>query len=220
MQILLWLLILPILLVLCILTAYRVPLPTSLAGSRDLVAALTAGVAGIGYLLALALYLLWSLRRSARGLDSILEPMGLVGSRYAGFGRRYTGLVEGRQVEVRYLPSYALHATRLDVTVDAELGMRMAVSTERPLLDCRNCPRLYLGENVPYRVYAQDQLAAQQWLAHPEVWAALGGLMDVEGTPALYMQPDRLWFRVRPRHVSGAEIEEWLWELVRLSSCP
>jgi hypothetical protein len=215
-HILLWLLIVPIVLVICVTTAYRVPLPAALSGSRDLVAAISAGLLGMGYLLALAIYLLWLLRRSAQALDPVLEPLGLVGRGYAGFGRQYIGVLEGRAVEVRYFPAQAIRAARLDLVVEAQTGKRMAVGRRRPLLDCRDCPRLDLGEAVPYQVYAQDDLAARRWFADPEVRAALDRLMRAEGSPTLYVLPDRIWLRVQPWGVAGAEIEAWLWDLTCL----
>jgi hypothetical protein len=216
-RILLALLALPILLLLCILTAYRAPLPASLNGARDLVAAIAAGLAGAGYLLARLFYLFWFVRRSARALDPILQPMGLIRSATTGFGRRYTGVIDGRAVKVRYTPAYALSAPRLDLMVEAQLGTRMAVSRQRPLLDCRDCPQVDLGEGVPYQVYAQDAQMARRLLADPAAVDALDRLMGAEGVAELYVQPDRVWFRARLRSLKEAEIESWLKELVRLA---
>jgi hypothetical protein len=217
-RILLLLLVLPVLLLLCILTVYRLPLPPLLSGSRDLVAALSAGLVGIGYLLALTFYLLWSLRHSAQALDPVLEPLGLVGRGYAGFGRQYAGVLEGRAVEVRYFPAQAMRAARLELAVEAQTGTRIAVGWQRPLLDCRDCPQLDLGGGALYRVYAQDPLAARQWLADPETRATVDRLMDAEGTPVLYVQPERLWFRVHPWQAAVRQIEDWLDDLLLLAS--
>jgi hypothetical protein len=223
-RILLALLALPLLLLACALVAYRVPMPASLSGSRDLVAAVAAGIAGIGYLLGLGAYLLGSLRRSARALDPILEPLGLIGGPYAGFGRRYTGVLEGQEVEVRYLPAHRLQPARLDLAVEAEIGVRMAVGRQRPLLDCRDCPRLALGDEFPYRVYARDEHAARRLLSGTAPRRALDRLMDVPGAPTLYIQPGQAWLRARPWRTAalpreaGPEIDGWLRALVRLAS--
>lgn len=217
MRILLILVALAILLFLCILTAYRVPLPTSLHGSRDRIAAVTAGLVGLGGLATLVLYLIGSLRRSARALDPVLEPLGIVGSGYAGFGRRYTGILEGWEIEVRYFPAHGMRAGRLDLAVEGEWSTRMAVGWQRPLLDCRDCPRLNLGKDLLYTVYAQDDRAARALLADPAARAALDRLMDARGGAALYVQPERLWFRVRPWRMEGAPIERWLQDLVCLA---
>ena len=53
-------------------------------------------------------------------------------------------------------------------------------------------------------------------LAAPAARAALDRLMDLEGV-TLYVQPDRLWLRVRPRHALGKEVETWLRALVDLA---
>jgi hypothetical protein len=218
LRILLVLLILPILLLVCALLAYRVPLPAALSGSRDLVAAITAGLAGAGYLLALVAYLLVVVRRSSRALDPVLEPLGLVARGHLVFGRRYAGVLDGRPIQVRYLPAQAMWPARLDLTVESGLGTRMAVGSRRPLLDCRDCLPLHLGEDLPYRVYAQDQRAARDLFADRAVRAIVDRLMDARGGPELYVQPGRTWFRVQPRHPAPAEIKGWLSDLVSLSS--
>lgn len=217
MRLLLGLLALPILLLLCILAAYRVPLPASLSGSRDLVAAVAAGLAGAGYLLALILYLFGMLRRSARTLDPSLQPLGLSGSAYAGVGRRYAGTLEGKSIVVHYLPAFSLQPARLDVRVEAEPGVRMAVDRRRPLLDCRDCPQVDLGADLPYLVYAQNEGAARQLFADPALKAAVDRLMNAGGSPELYVQAERLWFRARPTRIVGTEIEGWLRDLARLA---
>jgi hypothetical protein len=212
------LLALPILLLFCILSAYRAPLPASLSGSQDLAAALATGLAGAGYLLALALYLLWSVRRSARALDPILEPLGLVGTGCTGFGRRYTGSIDGRSVEVRYLPAIALGVARLGLLVEAQPDTRMVVSRERPLLDCRDCRQVDLGEGAPYQVYAQDVHNARRLLDDPAISEALDRVMSAKGGTELYLQPDRIWLCARPRNVAKEELEGWLRELMSLAT--
>jgi hypothetical protein len=153
-----------------------------------------------------------------------MESLGLAGSAYGLFGRRYTGELEGRSVEVCYSPAYALNAARVDVYVEAKLGARMAVGRQRPLLDCRDCPRLDLGEGVGYAIYARDEPAALRLLADPEVRAALDRLMQVREVPALYVQPERLWLRVQPWRSAvpsrdvGQEVEGWLRDLLLLAS--
>jgi hypothetical protein len=120
---------------------------------------------------------------------------------------------------VRYFAGQALHAARLDIAVEAEPGTRMAVGRQRPLLDCRDCPQLEGIEGVSYQVYAEDAVAARRWLANPGVRATLDPLMGGRGGPELYVQPDRLWFRIRPRHDVRAETVDWVQALVRLAPC-
>jgi hypothetical protein len=210
------LLVLPVLLLACILIAYRAPLPGAVSASRDLVAAVTAGLAGAGYLLGLAVYLLLSLRRSARALDPRLEALGLTGHAHGGFGRQYVGELAGRPVEVRFLPAQAMRPARLDLFFTAQGQTRMAVGWQRPLLDCRDCKQVDLGPEVGYSVFAEDPETTRELLAGPNLRPVLDRLMEVEGEPVLYVQPDRLWYRVRPWSLEGAEVEGWLRALARL----
>jgi hypothetical protein len=221
-RILFTLLALPVLLLLCALAAYRVPLPAALGGSRDLVAAAAAGLLGLGYLAGLLAYLSLFLRRAGRALDPVLTPSGLVAGWEFPLGRRYSGTLDGRGVEVRYRPAYALQPARLDVTVDAQPGQRLAASAgpQRPLLDCRDCPRLDVPELGSVRVYARDEARARALLARPEAQAALVRLLDApaaSGTRELYLQPERVWFRARLRRVMEAEVMAWLDDVLLLA---
>jgi hypothetical protein len=217
LHVLLLLLALPISLLACIVIAYAVPLPAALSESRDLVAAVGTGVAGIGYLLGLTLYLLRSIWRASRALDAVLEPLGLVGRTHAVFGRSYTGGIRGRHVEVQYTPPFALQGARLDVRVEARSDTRMAMGRQRPLLDCRDCPRVALAENLPYAIYTKDAGAARRLVAHPAARAALDRLLAVEYTSSLYVQPNRLWFRTRPRKANTGRVKRQLDALVALA---
>jgi len=221
-RILFTLLALPVLLLLCALTVYRMPLPAALDGSRDLVAAVAAGLLGAGYLAGLLVYLALSLRRAGRVLDPVLTPSGLVAGGEFPLGRRYSGTLDGRGVELRYRPAYALQPARLDVTVDAQPGQRLAASAgpQRPLLDCRDCPRLDVPELGSVRVYARDEARARALLARPEAQEALMRLLEApgaSGTRELYLQPERVWFRARLRRVRETEVVAWLDDVLLLA---
>ena len=214
MRILILLLALPILLLLCALTAYRAPLPAALAGSRDLIAAASSGLLGLGYLAGLLVYLLVSLRRSGRTLDPVLLPRGLSPAWAPPLGRRYTGAREGRAVEVIYRPAFALQPANLDLTVQGPMGQRLALSAgpQRPLLDCRTCPRIKVPGLHGIQVYAGNEPRARAWLAQAPVRAALVRLLaspDAAGVRELYVQPERVWLRARLRG-TGSEIAVWV----------
>jgi hypothetical protein len=204
---------LPILILLCALTVYRMPLPAALAGSRDLVAAVAAGLIGMGYLGGLLVYLLFFLRRAGRALDPALAQGSLHPTWTPLGGRHYTGEINGRDVEARYRPAYALQPAHLDVTVHAPLGQRLALSTgsQRPLLDCRDCPRIEVPGLPGIRVYAADEFRAHAWLTQAPVQAALARLLapaDGAGVGELYVQPDQIWLRARLR-MAESELAAW-----------
>jgi hypothetical protein len=200
-RILILLLVLPILLLLCVLTVYWMPLPAALSGSREQVAAAAAGLLGAGYLACLLSYLLLSLHRASRALDTTLLPLGLAARREFPMGRRYSGKIAGRDVEVLYRPAYALQAARLDVEVAAQLDLRLAATAglQRPLLDRRNCPRIDTLGLPGIQVYAADEERARAWLAPSETQSILIFLLEGPSTRELYVQPGRIWFCARLR---------------------
>ncbi len=222
MRVLLLLLTLPVLLFTCALTMLWVPLPASLDGARDQVAAIVTGLVGAGTLVGVAVYVIASLQRASRSLDPVLTPMGLAAKPYALFGRQYRGLLQGRQVQVHYLPAQASRSARLDLTIDADLVARMAIGRQRPLLDCRDCPRLDTNEADmgPLQVYAQEGTPARRLLADARARAAIRRLVDdpsSSGQQEIYVQPGRIWLRARPWQIAEGQIEAWLDDLLALA---
>jgi hypothetical protein len=207
-RILIFFLVLPVLVFVCALIVYRMPLPARLDGSRDLIAAIAAGLTGMGALAGLVVYLLVSLRHASRILEPTLTGLGL-DARWSLLGRRYTGTLAERSTRVTYRPAFALQPARLDVSMAAQLDQRLAAGTgpQRPLLDCRDCPRLEVPGLPGIGIYAPDEARTRAWLDRPGVepalFRALGGL-GVSGTSELYLQPERLWLRARFRAPADA----------------
>jgi hypothetical protein len=222
LRLLLLLLILPVLLFCCALTMLRAPLPASLEGARNQGAAIATGLVGAGYLVSVVVYVITSLWRASRRLDPVLTALGFAAKPYALFGRQYRGFFHGRQVQVQYLPAQASRSARLDVTVDADLVARIAIGWQRPLLDCRDCPRIELNAQglSQLEVYAQEEAQARSLLANVRARRAIQHLMDARsssGQPEIYVQPDRIWLRARPWQIARGQIEAWLDDLLALA---
>jgi hypothetical protein len=137
--------------------------------------------------------------------------MGLVSERYLAFWGRYRGAVDGRDVEMIALPGYGVRSPQVDLRVAAPLGFRMAVGRQRPLLDCRECPLLNLEspEWAGFRIYAGDAERARRLLEDLASAAALQRLMDRSEIPGLveaYVQPERIWLRVRLQAMTGKRV--------------
>jgi hypothetical protein len=222
------LLLLPVLLFGCALFMLRVPLPASLEGARNPVAAIVTGLVGAACLAGIVVYVIASLRGAGRSLDPVLATLGLAAKPHALYGRQYHGLLQGRRVQVHYLPAQASRSARLDLYLDAAVGTRMAIGRRRPLLDCRDCPRLAspvgdagLGADLgPLRVYAEDETQARRLLADETVRAAIRRLLADPASPGpqeLYIQPGRVWLRARPWRIGEGQIEAWLNALLALA---
>lgn len=226
MRILLWFLIVPVLLLACALAMIWMPLPRPLppAGSheRNLPAAIITGVLGIAAVVGLVVMAVSSVVQASRVLDPVLLSAGLSSRGYMLFGQQYHGSVRGRQVDVYYVPNRSIWSPLLNIYVRADTGTRAAIGTGKPLLDCRDCPLVAVGEpDVGYlQIYAEDEAWVGRLLAEPANRAALSRLLDRQGAGGfreLYVQPERLWLRWRPQGVSESHVRQGLDDLLSLA---
>ena len=103
------------------------PFPAPLSRGRNLMTAVLTGVLGVGYVAGLAFYLFLSIREASYILDPALTSRGLAAQNHYGLGRQYHGFIDGRQVEVFYLPARGLQRALLNVSVSAEIDVRVAI---------------------------------------------------------------------------------------------
>ena len=223
MRILLWLFVLPVLLLLCALTTMMLPLPQpfppALSRGRNLMSAIATGVTGMSYIVVLAAYVIYAFARAGRALDPVLASIGLTSQSYMFFGRQYRGAVAGRQVKVYFVPARAVWPSQLNVYVAADIGTRVAIGRQRPLLDCRACPRLETGL-AGLQVYAQDKDKADRLLSDAAVREILTRLLDNReggGFREVYLQPKQIWLRVHPRNMGAEEFRQRLDDLLALA---
>lgn len=196
------------------------PLPPALGRTRTVIAAVTTGVLGVGYLIGIVICLFALLRQAGQALDPALLGLGLTLQADVVVGRLYRGQVEGRSVEVAFVPGRALDRALLNVYVAADVGTRAAIGAQRPLLDCRACPAVDGTALSGLQVFAENEGWARSWLSSPGSAAAVNRLLDGGsggGTRELYLQPDRLWLRARPAVVSAEQTSAWLDELLALA---
>ena len=226
MRIILLILVPPILLFLCALVTMWIPLPQPFppaqSGARTRVVAILTGILGLGYLAYLGVYVVGTFLRAGRQLDPLLTTSGLVPSDYMAFGRRYSGSIDGREVELLYIPSRWMGPAQLDIHVQAELGTGVAIGRDRPLLDCEGRARLNLDdpELGHLQVYAEEDASAQAILGDSASRAALRRLMDdpaVLQHGQVYLQPERVWLRVRPWRMSEGQVQQWLRDSLALA---
>ncbi|HEY88274.1 MAG TPA: hypothetical protein G4N98_00885 [Thermoflexia bacterium] len=226
LRILLMLLIPPILLFLCALMIIWLPLPQpfppALSRGRNLMSAIVTGILGAGYIVGLALYVVATFLRAGRVLDPVLASAGMVSKSYLVFGRQYQGVLEGREVEVYFVPSSGIRPAQLNVYVAADIGMRVAMGWRRPLLDCGNCERLEAAgaELRGVQVYAQEEERAGRLLndaASSEAIARLLADQEAYGIREIYLQPERVWLRARPQGMNGKRFRQWLDDVLVLA---
>jgi hypothetical protein len=183
--------------------------------------AVVVGILGLVYLVGLSAYLISAVRGAARLLDSLLTPMGLTSEAHMMVGRRYRGMIDGRAVEIVFLPAYGITPALINVTIAADVGARMAFGRERPRLDCTDCARMDAsGPGLKdLCIVAEDAHAARRLLADSKANAALRGLLVGQGPGIreIYLQPEAVWLRARPRHPTADSFAHWLNDLRKLA---
>lgn len=217
---------LPPLLVFAVLLAImQLPLPRPFprAGSdvRELMALVLAPILFIAYLYVVVANTLTAFDRPARFLDGEMAPFGLTGRRHGVFGRSYQGEPQGFAVRIEFQPAAGLRSHLLNVHVAAAADRRAAISSSRPILDCRDCPEIRFTEPgmVGLRVFADDETWIRTVLGRSAVQTALAGLIQGDewsGVNELYIQPERIWLRAHPRLVEG-DVAVWMPMLLTLA---
>lgn len=205
-----------------ILTPLPHPFPEAKSPERTRVAAIATGVLGALYLVGLTVYTVSSFLQAGQVLDPTLDSLGLTAEGYMGFGRRYHGELDGRQVEITYQPPQAIRSALLNITVDANVGTRAAMVPQRPLLDCADCPvvDVEMAELEHLLIVAEDEAWLEHSLAEPANAAALLRLLgDLEtpGTRELYFQPERVWLRAHPQQLTETQLRQWLDDLLAIA---
>ena len=201
-------------------------LPPPLSQGRNLLAAISTGILGLGYLVALSAYLISAFLGAGRALDRVCTSLGLVSYSHALFGRAYHGSVRDTEVSVDFMPARAIAPGVLNIHVRADLPVRIAIAHQPPLLDCADCPPLTLQEPNLDRlvILAEQEAEARVLLDKPTVRDTVIQLMaDAESADSsgrrgeLYFQPQRIWFRTHLRHIEQEQFRSYLEDLVDLA---
>ena len=191
-----------------------------LGRTRTAIAAITTGVLGLGYVVGIGVYLVAFVRQAGRVLEPVLLSRGLSMQADVGVGQSYRGQVEGRTVQVSFVPGRALDRSLLNVYVSADAGTRAAIGVQRPLLDCQECPLVDWADLTGLQAAAEDEGWVRRWLSAPEHRAVLEGMLGAgagDGTRELYVQPERLWLRARLQRVDPSQVSAWLDALLLLA---
>jgi len=205
-----------------------IPLPAPLPGpasqARNMPAAILTGVLGLIWVSTLTIFVINSFRSSGRILDPILKTKGFKAGNFQIFGRQYHGNLEGRMMDIQFIPGRILYNNLLNIYIQTKNNQLMAIGNNKPQLDCVDCELVEpsLLDSGKYKVYAKDVKWAQKFLREPSNSALIERLMDLSdgwGTNEIYFQPGRIWFHTRPNlNVNHANLEPWLQALLELAS--
>jgi hypothetical protein len=185
-------------------------------------AAIVTGILGVSYIAGLTVYEVSTFLQAGRVLDSILASEGMISESYLVFGRRYQGEVEGRDVEVNFLPSQGIRPAQLNVYVETDIGTRMAIGRQRPLLDCRDCVRWEVAESRlgELQVYAEEEERVDYLLKEAVSREAVVRLLEDPkeyGFREIYLQPGRVWLHAHPQGMRGKLFRQWLEDVLVLA---
>jgi hypothetical protein len=198
------------------------PFPEAKSLERNRVAAITTGILGVAYLVALTVYAVSWFLQAGQALDATLVPLGLTSTSYMGFGRQYHGEIADRQVDVTYQPARMLKPALLNATIGANVGTRAALVPGKPLLDCHDCPAVDINapELGQLHIVAQDEAWMRRLLDDPANLATTRRLLDDQktlGLRELYLQPDRVWLRAHTNQITENKFRHWLDDLLSLA---
>lgn len=175
-----------------------------LAGSSTLFLLIIFG--GIGFTI------FYTLRRRANWLDERFVPLGLTGESYALNGRKYEGIVHGREMTALFY-----RGPNLDLTFSANLGTRLTVARQEEV--SQGLGKLFNRE--PLRVddpaltgvlvYAHDEAWGRALLANPTAVSLLTELLQAETTfrfQQIHFLPDAIRFKLyRSTQLFGYDID-------------
>lgn len=186
------------------------PFPSALSSARNQMVAMITGVLGAIYLIAVVIYVFTVVSQAGSAFDNPFTSRGLSSQNYMGVGKRFHGELSGRVIEVHYVPGYRMKRALLEIYVSAETQQRIAISTQKPLLDCRDCPEVGIAD-VDLRIFSHDAQWILDFLSEAINKELLNQLLRENmgySFRELYIQPDRLWFRahIEPG-VSQREVE-------------
>ncbi len=200
MRLLFHILILPVFIFACALAVIWLPLPdlfpAPLSQSRNQIAAAVTGVLLMANIIWMSIYILGLLLQPGHAVDHALAPLELKAKSYLLFGRQYHGIVQERQVDITFITG-RWGWTALNIYVKADLDTRAAIGEKRPLLDCRDCPRLPLNDPdlSHLAVFTRNEAWAKSLMVDSKGKAALSRLMADQksfGLGDLYLQPGRI----------------------------
>jgi hypothetical protein len=199
------------------------PFPELLSADRSLIAAVTTGILGLGYLISVGFYVVARFRKASQGMDPIFTEKGLMPGPYMLFGRRYTGFINQIPVDVNFLPGRGVQRDLLNIYLTVNIGIRFAIATGKTLLDCRDCPQIMVEypEFNGLRIFSNDGTWLNNLLKISLVRTHLSNIMEdqsVKGLREVYFMPGKIWLRALPTsRVMAGDITEWLDSLTILA---
>ncbi|MFH1195730.1 MAG: hypothetical protein V1720_08440 [bacterium] len=191
------------------------PFPERFSYERNLLTWLVVGCTGVMFLI----YILRYLTKHYKQIGSVFDPLclkwGLNSEDYPVYGKHYFGNMNGRKIDVYYTPWRRRADPLLNVYLSINTKIRMAVSEQKPLKDCVDCPKVETDypELNYLQIYCENIEWARKFFAKPENRNMVSKLITgwkEKGKRELYLQPGKLWLYSHPYYDVTFDIaEEW-----------
>lgn len=224
LKILLLILLIPVIIISIVLIINILPLPDAIEGSRDQIGAIAAGFFSFLYLVWIFFYTIHSFRRAGRVFDDLCLGLGLKSTNMGIFGRKYSGILNERQIVMDYFPPRMIQRALLNIYVEASLVQEFTVSKRRPLLGgAKNrilCPEIVsLGGD--FKIYSGDCKVVFTIISGPEFKKALESILSgghSNSFKQIYFESDRIWLRERLSRLSVEALKSYIKNLLVLAS--
>lgn len=208
---------------LSILIPLPIPLPQPGSQERNLPAAILTGILGLMWVISITLYTINSLLSSGSEIESTMTAQGLKSRRYLLFGRMYTGEINGKRVEVQFMPNRAPYHSLLNIWIGTHINKQMSIGMKKPIEGCSDCKKVEIFPNPlgEFQAYAEDMSWAQYLLSDPKVCGMILTLLNVPDRlemREIYIQNSQCWLHVRPTQpLKEHELQLWLHTLLDFS---
>lgn len=199
------------------------PFPDPLSADRSLMAAVITGILGLGYLVGMVFYVASRFRKASRRMDSVFTVKGLRPESYMLFGRRYFGFLNEIPVDVNFIPARGVQRSLLNIYLNVNNDVRLAIGTGKGLLDCRDCPQVTVEypEFRDLRIFSNDGTWLHNLLRTSLVRTHFSNILkdqSVKGLREVYFIPGKIWLRALPTsRVMVDDINQWLDSLMILA---
>jgi hypothetical protein len=155
-RILFLMLLIPVIIVFIALLINIIPLPYFLDDSRQLLAAIIAGIISFLYLVFITIYIIYSFRRMGRIFDKTAREIDLKKQDFLYFGKKYKGNWHNREIVIEYFPPRVIQGALLNIYLFARPTILAVISKKAPLIDYKAGKKQLIEMKYGFNVYSSE----------------------------------------------------------------
>ena len=225
LKILLMILLIPVIILTIALVMNIIPLPEAIDGSRNMIAAVSAGFFSFLYLVWLLVYITYSFRKAGRIFDDLCFKKGLEATSMGFYGRKYSGKINGKKIVIEYFPPRMIQRALLNVFLETRIENGFVISIKRPLLGevtkrsgpCQEISRI-AGY---YNIYSENCKKAFKIISDPDIKKAIEPILSSNdhgnSLKQIYFEDQKIWSRERLSMPSTSQLEDHIKNLLILA---